>query len=123
MRHGSTFDLFVQGLNITNAAMQANRDSLLLKPMLAACAIELSDEDFGVAIYGEDPDELEDSFTIRLQGHSFVLVSHRPPEAGEPAWKVSREYLQDVVDHPRKYVDSPSLLAFDWLKQRLNLTA
>ncbi len=119
----STFDLFVQGLNVTNAAMEANRDSLFLKSMLAACAMDLSGQDFGVAIYDNESGQPVDFFTIRLQDNTFVLVSHQPLESDEADWKVSREYLQDVVDHPRKYIDSPTLLTFDWLKQRLKLTA
>ena len=123
MQADSTYQLFIQSLNITNAAMEANRDSIFLKPLLTACDAELRDEDFGVAIFEDDPEHPVDNFTIRLENDTFVLVSHQAPRGdAESVWKVSKSYLQDVVEHPRKYIDNPALLAFDWLKQRVNLS-
>jgi hypothetical protein len=119
----TTYDLFIQALNITNAALELHRDSLLLMPMLKTCNRELRGKNFGVEIYVESPDQPVDFFTIRLQGAAFVLVAHRAPAHAEATWTVSRDYLADVVTHPRAYINHPSLLAFDWLNQRLNVNA
>ncbi|MEZ6144036.1 MAG: hypothetical protein R3B91_01120 [Planctomycetaceae bacterium] len=123
MATDSTYDLFIQAMNVTNAAMEANSESIALKPMLTACSQELANEDFGVAIYDNDPANPVDHFTIRLKGVSFVLVSHDSPADTDPTWKVSKMYLRDVISNPRKYIDHPSLLAFDWLRRRLGQTA
>lgn len=119
----STYDLFLQALNVTNASMEANRNSVILKPMLDACRNELAGEDFGVEIYEDDPDAPCDYFTIRLKGDTFVLVSHSKPESTSAQWRVSLDYLRDVATHPRRYIDHPALLAFDWLNRRLNVSA
>jgi hypothetical protein len=55
--------------------------------------------------------------------NAFVLVSHSKAGDADSAWKVSVDYLRDVVDNPRRYIDNPALLAFDWLKQRLGSAA
>lgn len=125
MTTDSTYDLFIQAMNVTNAAMEANADSAALHPLLTACSLELADKDFGVAIYVDDPANPVDFFTIRLNGVSFVLVSHShaPPSVNESTWNVSTEYLRDVISNPRKYVDRPALLAFDWLRDLLGQTA
>lgn len=119
----STYELFIQALNVTNAAMEANQHSLVLKPMLAACALELENKDFAVEIHDDVPEHPVDFYTIRMVGITFVLVSHSKTPSADSAWKVSVNYLQDVVDHPRHYIENPALLAFDWLKQRLSSAA
>ena len=74
MATDSTYDLFILAMNVTNAAMEANSESIALKPLLTACSSELADEDFAVAIYDDDPAHPVDHFTIRLKGVTFVLV-------------------------------------------------
>jgi hypothetical protein len=119
----TTYEIFVQAMDVTNAAMEANRHSFVLKPMLSACSSELKNQDFAVEIYDDEPEHPVDFFTIRLVGNTFVLVSHSKTPAASAAWKVSVEYLRDVVENPRRYIDHPTLLAFDWLKQRLESVA
>ena len=119
----STTALFIQALNVTNAAMEANRQSLILKPMLTACTRKLAGEDFAVAIYDDDPEHPVDFFTIRLRESVFVLVTHSSRPAGDVDWSVSVEYLHELLDDPWRYIDNPVLLDFDWLTQRLELVA
>lgn len=105
-----------------NAALEMHRDSLLFQAMLKACDAELEGEDLGVAVYDEDADQPSDHFTIRMQEGSFAFVSHSQSSDGDD-WEVSEDYLDQVIADPKRYIENPSLLSFDWLKQRLGLVA
>ncbi|MCA9110735.1 MAG: hypothetical protein KDA52_12350, partial [Planctomycetaceae bacterium] len=120
---GSTYELFIQAMNITNASMEANCESATLKPLLNACELNLADEDLIVTIYEGRPDNALESFTIRLNGVTFVLVSRGVLPNGGTDWYVSEDYLRDVTSHPREYIDDPALLSLDWLRQRSRQTA
>ena len=121
MAGAGTYTTFIQALNVMNASLEANRESLVFKPLLKACETNLRDTNLGIAVYKDDPDTPHDYFTIRMKSGTFVLVS-RGKQEPNVAWKVSESYLTDVAHNPRKYVDSPTMLSFDWLKDRVGLT-
>ena len=55
--------------------------------------------------------------TIRLNNDEFELVSHGKQES-EIAWKLSWDFLQQVVENPQEYIDHPEKFDWDWLKRR-----
>lgn len=114
----SVYLTFLQALNVMNVALEENRYSPIFQAMFQACSTGMESENLVVEVYGDDSDDVLDTFTIALKGPHFVLVSHG--RVGDSAaWKVSEEYLHDVAQNPEKYVDHPSSLRLDWLKDRL----
>jgi len=90
----------------------------VLGPLISAWDKFLDGHKAGVEIYDEDPNKPFDYFTIRYLNKKFEIVSRGKSEH-DTEWKVSREYLQSIVDDPQKYIDNPTKLDLDWLKHRL----
>ena len=46
-------------------------------------------------------------------------IQSRGKSEHDTEWKVSRDYLESVVDNPQEYIDNPAKLDLEWLKHRL----
>lgn len=112
------YELFTGALDVTNRALKENRDSRFLGTLISAWDKFLDGHKAGVEIYDEDPKKPFDYFTIRYLNEKFEIVSRGKSEH-DTEWKVSREYLQSIVDDPQQYIDNPTKLDLDWLKHRL----
>jgi hypothetical protein len=108
----------MDALDVTNRALEAHRDSGFMKNLVAAWDKFLDGHKAGVAIYDSDPDQPFDYFTIRYLNKKFEILSRGKSEH-DTEWKVSRDYLQSIVDNPQEYIEHPSKLDLDWLKDRL----
>lgn len=121
MQPSSTYFCFLQALNIMNAALDLHRDSVRFRPILSLAEAELMGCDLVVAILGDDETGVPiEHVTIQLREGTFVLVS-RSKTSDHIAWKVSERDLRDVASRPRRYLDNPWLLDFDWLKLRMGM--
>ncbi|REJ77223.1 MAG: hypothetical protein DWQ34_21925 [Planctomycetota bacterium] len=118
----STYIHFLQALNVINASLQANRDSAALNPLIRASKSTSTGGELAVAIHADGSDEPHDFFTIRLQNGLFVLVSHDAEERAT-AWKFSEGDLKEIARNPRKYIDNPALLAAEWMRRRVSVSA
>jgi len=116
-----TTTLVTQVLNVINAALEKHGDSLPYKPLLAASEKVLGDQPIGIAVYESDPANPFDWFTVRFRERSFELASHGKADDVDLAWKVSREYLQQVAEDAQTYIDNPARLDWDWLKSRVGV--
>lgn len=112
------YDLFTQSLDVTNRAIDENRGEGVYGALISAWDKYLDGHKAGVAVYDEDPDQPFDYFTIRYANGKFELQSRGKSEH-DTEWKVSRGYLQSLVDDPQAYIDHPAKLDIDWLKDRL----
>ena len=112
------YTLFTDALDVTNKALEKHRDSGFMKGLVAAWDKFLDGHKAGVAIYDEDPEKPFDYFTIRYLNEKFEILSRGKSEH-DTEWKVSRDYLQSIVDNPQEYIEHPSKLDLDWLKDRL----
>jgi hypothetical protein len=112
------YTLFTDALDVMNQALEKHRDSGFMKGLVAAADKFLDGHKAGVEIYDEDPGKPFDYFTIRYLNDKFEILSRGKSEH-DTEWKVSRDYLQAIVDDPQKYIDHPSKLDLDWLKHRL----
>jgi hypothetical protein len=112
--------LFTKAINVINAALDRHKDSLPYEQNLEAAHRALAGRNLGVAVYEDDPGAPFDWFTLRFSEGGFEIVAHgkRHPEL---AWKVSRDYLRKLADHPDDYIENPAKLDWDWLKSRLGL--
>ena len=118
MTEKDIYTLFDDAMGVTNKAIKKNRDATFFGPLISAWDKFLDGHKAGVAVYDEDPEKPFDYFTIRYLNGKFEILSRGKSEH-DTEWKVSREYLQSVVDEPQKYIDNPSKLNLDWLKARL----
>lgn len=115
-----TVSLFTRYLNVVNAAVEAHRDETPYRQMIQAAEKLAGDTRFGVEVYEDDPDAPFDAFTVKHSEGRLELLAHGKQDA-DLDWKVSREHLEEVVEHPQRYIDQPARLDLDWLKSRLGL--
>ncbi|MCB1688508.1 MAG: hypothetical protein KDI33_08485 [Halioglobus sp.] len=113
-----SYKLFMEALEVTNSALEELRDKPVIKNVLELIDEHASGRKFGVAIYADSPDDPFDYYTVRLNQRRIEFVS-RGKDEPDIAWKVSTEYLRDVVENSDDYISNPLKLDLDWLKQRL----
>ncbi len=116
-KHDS-YDSFMNTLDVFNDAMDKLRDKPLIKDLMSLVDKQTAGRQFGIAVYGDNPDKPFDYYTVRLHNQRLELVS-RGKDAPDLDWKVSIDYLEDVAENPEKYIDNPAKLDFEWLKHRL----
>ncbi len=121
MKVTETTSLFTDALVTMNAAMEANENKLPYS--LFAKAVKKLDFQVtvGVAVYKDDPATPHDYYTVCYHENYIELVAHGKEKGIDVGWKVSEAYLQKLQDDPQKYIDSPALLDWDWLKSRLGM--
>jgi hypothetical protein len=53
-----------------------------------------------------------------MHNSKLQLASHGK-DAPDIDWKVSMDYLRDINQNPKKYIEDPWKLDVEWLKNRL----
>ena len=104
-----SYALFMSALEVVNESLQENRDNAAICPLLKNGRKALAEKHFGVALYRDNPEVPLDYFMLRLTGGRFELLSHGK-ESPDIAWKVSNDFLRDVVDNPQDYINDPAKL-------------
>ncbi len=112
--------LFTQALNVMNGALARHKDEVPYKQIAELSAKLIDGRNIGVAVYDNDAKNPFDYYTIRFEKDAFQLVS-RGKQEPEISWKVSRDYLEKVVENSDEYLEHPAKLDWDWLKSRLKL--
>jgi len=113
--------LFTEYLNVVNRALNANRGKFPWKQLREATSDLAEGKKFGIAVYTSDKYNPHDWFTVSYDDGQFDLEGTGKKDT-DIDWKVSRQYLEKVVESPEKYVESPSKLDFDWIVDRLGLS-
>lgn len=122
MTEQSTTPLFAEALDVMNAALARHKDAAPYKQMLGLSEKLIGGRNIGVSIYDQASDRPIDACTVTFEEERFQLVAHgkREPEP-EITWKVSREYLEKVVENREDYLAHPAKLDWDWLKSRMGI--
>lgn len=110
--------LFDSALQVVNRSLAANRDHAVFGPVLRLADEHLEDHKANIVVYEDDPASKEAFYTVRWSDGALHLLT-RGKGPHDTQWKVSREYLQSLVDEPERYVENPALLDLDWLATRL----
>lgn len=118
MDEARRYDLFMEALDVTNRALEANRGEGVYGELLEVLDEHLDGHRAAVALYEEDPAEPFDYFTIRYLDGRFELLERGRGEH-DTEWKVSREYLASLGEDPETYIEDPWRLDLDWLADRL----
>lgn len=111
--------LLVNYLNIANAAMESHQDDFPYKQLHMVGDKLFNDKKFGVGIVKDDPRHPYDYYTVAYKNGAFQLVGHGKKDA-DLDWHCKRDYLEEVVANPNKYIESPAKLDWDWLKSFLH---
>jgi len=113
-------ELLLDYLDVCNTALEEHRHALPYKPLILAYDRIFANRQVGVDIYGEHPDDVETTLTIRLREGFFERV---PDSAAHPSFhmKLKRQYMEDVVAHRKEYIQHPEKLDWDWMKSRMGL--
>ncbi|HBO12895.1 MAG TPA: hypothetical protein DD491_08945 [Halieaceae bacterium] len=120
MKTNDTYGLFMEALDVVNTAISEHKDGQLMGGLLTAADKTIGGKHLGVAVYRDDPDTPFDYFTLRFTNERLELLA-RGKDEPEIAWKVSQDYLRDLVDNPRDYIDNPARLDLDWLRDRVGV--
>ncbi|WP_405220824.1 hypothetical protein [Lentisalinibacter sediminis] len=112
------YDLFTEALEVTNKALEANRDSAFYGTLISGMDKYLDGHKAGVAIYDDDPKQPFDYFTLRYLNGKFEILSRGKSEH-DTEWRVAREYLASLADEPDAYIENPAKLDIDWLRHLL----
>ncbi|MEZ4278686.1 MAG: hypothetical protein R3F21_03580 [Myxococcota bacterium] len=122
MTEQSTTPLFAEALDVMNAALARHKDAAPYKQMLGLSEKLIGGRNIGVSIYDQASDRPIDACTVTFEEERFQLVSDGQREPGpEITWKVSREYLEKVVENREDYLAHPAKLDWDWLKSRMGI--
>ena len=114
-----SYDLFMGALEVTNKALDSLRSKPVIKEMVSLMDKHAEGRKFGVAVYGSNPDNPHDYYTVRIQNSSLQLAS-RGKDEPDIDWKVSTDYLKQINDDPQAFIDNPLKLDLEWLKSRLD---
>ncbi|NVJ98183.1 MAG: hypothetical protein HWE25_08525 [Alphaproteobacteria bacterium] len=104
--------LLDQYLRVCNKVLEKNRGRFPYSQIWQAGEQALSGRVVELAVFDENP-----IAHCRVTLHANRISSKRMPE-DEPApmKRLSAQYVQDVVSHPEKYIENPSLIDWDWLQ-------
>ncbi|MDZ5076598.1 hypothetical protein [Nesterenkonia sp. HG001] len=103
---------------LCNRAMNENWHSFSYRQAKRLNRLLWGGSNFRTVVYGDDPSEVVEAFTIHFDPDEQAL-SLLPPGDHDIAfaWKVSVAYLRDVVqERPEWYVAHPMMLDWIWMK-------
>lgn len=84
-------------------------------------AIDLADGlEAGIALYRSDKSKPGSYFTLGWSNGKLEVL-HEGKESDRSYWSMPRQHLENVVEDPATYKESPTKLDLDWLKQRIGL--
>jgi len=112
--------LFMQAINVINRSLDAHKDEMPYKQILALSGKLLDDKKIGVAVYENNPNEPFDYYTVEFRQGRLEYVDRGKHEP-DVSWTVAREYLQKIVDDPEPYVEHPEKLDWEWIKSRVGI--
>ncbi|WP_417456472.1 hypothetical protein [Kordiimonas sp.] len=98
-------------LRICNAALKANSKRFPYNRLWEAGAEALKGRSVELALVDDEP---KARCRITLSAHHI----ERATEDGEapPVTRLSKQYIDDVLANPEKYISDPSLIDWRWLK-------
>lgn len=116
----ATDALFTQYLHVVNRALGENRDTAPYEQILDASEKFFDDTSLAVGVFKNDSSQPHDWFVVEYDDGRFSLEKHGKGEA-DLTCKVRESHLEEVVDNPEEYVESPYKLDLDWLRKTLGL--
>lgn len=105
---------------VCNRAIAENEDRFLVKQARKLNRTLWGETHFRTLVYDHDPDHVVAEVTLHFDPDDRKLsVKGSPVEDVAFSWRVSLDYLEDVVRRPDWYVEHPVKLDWDWLTHRV----
>ena len=114
--------LFSQALEVVNQAIHRHKDDFPYKQMFAAAEKLMGDAKMGVALTKEAGADPYDYYTVDYEDGRWKLAGRGRQGDPDVTWTVTRDYLEEVVRNPDRYLEHPEKLDLDWLKSRLGIS-
>jgi hypothetical protein len=97
-------------LEICNKVLEANRDRFPFSRIWEAGEAALKGRTVALAVVDDEP---KASCVVRLENKHIEATE----EGGEcpPVTRLSKQYVEDVLAHPDKYIADPALIDWGWL--------
>lgn len=105
--------LFRQFLEVCNRAMQAHKDEFPYKHIWEAAEELQAENGLHVTVYDDEP---KGDYQLRLHDKHVELM-READEAEVGGWRINKSFLRKVAENPEAYIQDPSQLDWQWLKQ------
>ena len=100
--------------------MGQNRDEFPYDKLLDASDKLFGDRQVAVGVYKDDPKNPHHWFTVSYEDSRFNVEEQGKGEA-DFKWLARQSHMEEVVENPDEYIDSPIKLDLDWLKKTVGL--
>ena len=102
-------------LDVINQTLEEHQDSKVFSAIAPLIDKLVAGRECGVAVYKTYADRPFDYFTVRLE-HGKLELARRDEPTGDVAWNVSQDYLQQVCERPKTFIDNPARLYVEFGK-------
>lgn len=104
-----TRDLFDRYLEVCNKAIAKHAEKIPFKQIIES---EQAQKNVGVCIVD---DIAKPSITMKLDGQKCLCASDVLEGACQTEWRVTRSYLEKVINNPEEYINNPAKIDWDWI--------
>lgn len=102
-------------LDICNQVMRKNRDRFPYNQIWQAGEEALSGRSVQFTIVDDAP---KAQCRVTLESNEINGEIGQDTKDEPPVMRLSTTYIEDVVANPKKYIENPSLIDWDWLQMR-----
>ena len=107
--------LFLAYLRVCNEALEANKDCYPYMRIMQEIEVRLKSHAVRVAIIGKDENHPEALYDLVIEDQRLaVKPPHKKPRVICP-WRITRQFLEDVAQNPKAYINNPAQLKWEWL--------
>lgn len=106
-------DLFSQYLDVCNQALQANKNRFPFKQILKVAQESQNQKTIAVHIIDDQPSI---QYAIQLKDNKIDGNPHDCKHCQcDGKWRVTKSYLQNVINNPQRYIDNPAKINWEWI--------
>ena len=102
-------------LDVINETLEQRQDSKVFSAIAPLIDKLVAGQECGVAVYKTYADRPFDYFAVRLEDGKLELARRDEP-IRDVAWNVSQDYLQQVCERPKTFIDNPARLDVEFGK-------
>lgn len=105
-------------IDVLNSTIEKQSDSLLKSGV--AVATQLVDgKTIGAAIQKRGVKEPHDYYTLKVTNGKIMIDRHGKESTVDHEMTLSPDYMQEVIDDEKKFVENPLALDWAWLRDRV----
>ncbi|MCS5597843.1 MAG: hypothetical protein NZ828_11385 [Alphaproteobacteria bacterium] len=105
-------NLFVQYLDVCNRAIDANKHRFPFKQIMESVRDVQTHKNVEVIILDDHPPV---SCVICFDDNQKITTQPAIGVRGLQKWRVSKAYLENVINNPDEYIQNPAKIDWEWL--------